>query len=375
MKKVTLLLSTVIHFLVDLSCIYFLSGVLIPIAQDHEEWIRWAVFYNMMAFAVPALVGFLADKLIRCHKLLLSGTGCFLVAGGYFLFRTPFSALFLIGLGNGMFHVGAGMEVLKDAQEKYAPPGMFIASGALGVFLGSTWGKAFIPLWIPFILILTCSGIILVIWNFAVLTSEKASGSGSGQQRPVDSGNPAVPGSSLRITVLCIVMLFIVVVIRSYYGSILGYGWKTGFRMGLLFTFCIAAGKFLGGIAADHLGIRPAVWLSLGLGAVTALFSFEGPLPGCVSILLFNMTMPLTLSLLVKELPRFPGFAFGFLMLALFLGTLPVTPGGIHWFFSPAGLAMLCLVSLALLLLALKLSEKTAPVSMQAAQEKEGDAL
>ena len=375
MKKVTLLLSTLIHFLVDLSCIYFLSGVLIPIARDHEEWVRWAVFYNMMAFAVPALVGFLADKLIRGRRLLLSGTGCFLVAGGYFLFRTPMASLFLIGLGNGMFHVGAGMEVLKDAQEKYAPPGMFIASGALGVFLGSTWGKAFIPLWIPFILILSGSGIILVIWNFAVRRSTAVSGSFSIQKSPGENGNSAAPGSSLRVTVLCTAMLFVVVVIRSYYGSILGYGWKTGFRMGLIFTLCIAAGKFLGGIAADHLGIRPAVWLSLGLGAVTAFFSFQGPLPGCISVLLFNMTMPLTLSLLVKELPRFPGFAFGFLMLALFLGTLPVTPGGIHWFFTPAGLALLCLVSLALLLLELKLSKKTDPVSMQAVPKKEGDAL
>jgi hypothetical protein len=66
------------------------------------------------------------------------------------------------------------------------------------------------------------------------------------------------------------------------------------------------------------------------------------------------MTMPLTLSLLVKEMPRYPGFAFGFLMLALFLGTLPVTPGGFHAFKSPAGLSILCLVSLVLLLAVLR---------------------
>ena len=360
MKKVTLCYSTVIHFLVDLSCIYFLSGVLIPMAMNHDEWLRWAVFYNFMAFAMAAPIGFLADRLIRRHRLLLSGAGCLLISGGYFLFRTPYAALVFVGLGNAMFHVGAGMEVLRDARKSYAPPGIFIASGALGVFLGSSWGTAYIPLWDLFQIIMAVCGLVLSVWDLVLLKAADGQASMSSFSEP-DISMSAAPQDNLprdikkvRLAVLCISSLFLVVVIRSYYGSILSYDWKTGFRMGLIFTLCIAAGKALGGVAADHLGIHSAIWISLGLGAASALFSFQNAVIGCISILLFNMTMPLTLSLLVKEMPRYPGFAFGFLMLALFLGTLPVTPGGFHAFKSPAGLSILCLVSLVLLLAVLR---------------------
>ena len=44
---------------------------------------------------------------------------------------------------------------------------------------------------------------------------------------------------------------------------------------------------------------------------------------GIAALLLFNMTMPITLYLLVSKLPQLSGFCFGLLTFALFLGFLP----------------------------------------------------
>jgi hypothetical protein len=74
-------------------------------------------------------------------------------------------------------------------------------------------------------------------------------------------------------------------------------------------------------------------------------------LPG---LLLFQMTMPVTLAAILRALPSRPGFGFGLLCLALVAGTLPAyLPGG--W--RPQGLALLLLVfgSAAALYLALRL--------------------
>ena len=48
---------------------------------------------------------------------------------------------------------------------------------------------------------------------------------------------------------------------------------------------------------------------------------------GIFALLLFNMTMPITLYLLVRRWEELPGFSFGLLTFGLFLGFLPVYYG------------------------------------------------
>ena len=430
-EKITLTLSSVIHFLVDLTCIYYMNGVLFPLAVTSHMFLMWAVYYNFCAFALPALVGYLADRFlpdrggmrelsghVRHHakspgsfRLLLAAAGCLLVGIGWFFFRIPVLMITLIGVGNGMFHVGAGMEVLHDSDSRYAPPGMFIATGAVGVFLGTTWGRQFLPLWNTFIIIMFMCAAVLILWSFLMkfiqeqddpqeindfqstasqdnlqgisnfqstapqgnlqgisdFQSTAPQGNLQGNEhRPAEaafsqhmaSSNRSVRRKSMKISAVCCLLLFFVVFIRSYYGGLTNYTWKTGFTLGLVFTLCVAGGKFCGGILADKIGIRKAVILSLGAAGLTALLSFKNPIAGCTSIFFFNMTMPLTLSLLVDLMPRYSGFAFGLLMLALFLGTLPGMLLGLTSFATPTGLLFLCLLSMAVLLIELHITKK-----------------
>ena len=403
-EKITLTLTSVIHFLVDLTCIYYMNGVLFPLAVTSHMFLMWAVYYNFCAFALPALVGYLADRFlpdrggmrelsghVRHHakssgsfRLLLAAAGCLLVGIGWFFFRIPVLMITLIGVGNGMFHVGAGMEVLHDSDSRFAPPGMFIATGAVGVFLGTTWGRQFLPLWNTFIIIMFMCAAVLILWSFLMkfiqeqddpqeindFQSTAPQGNLQGNEhRPAEaassqhmaSSNRSVRRKSMKISAVCCLLLFFVVFIRSYYGGLTNYTWKTGFTLGLVFTLCVAGGKFCGGILADKIGIRKAVILSLGAAGLTALLSFKNPIAGCTSIFFFNMTMPLTLSLLVDLMPRYSGFAFGLLMLALFLGTLPGMLLGLTSFATPTGLLFLCLLSMAILLIELYIVKKGLP--------------
>ncbi len=374
-EKITLTLTSVIHFLVDLTCIYYMNGVLFPLAVTSHMFLMWAVYYNFCAFALPALVGYLADRGLpdsggmrelsghdRHHakspgsfRLLLAAAGCLLVGIGWFTFRIPVLMITLIGVGNGMFHVGAGMEVLHDSDSRFAPPGMFIATGAVGVFLGTTWGKQFLPLWNTFIMIMFICAAVLILWSFLMKFIQEQD---SNRLQASTSPKQSVHKKSIKISAVCCLLLFFVVFIRSYYGGLTNYTWKTGFTLGLVFTLCVAGGKFCGGILADKIGIRKAVTLSLGAAGLTALLSFKTPIAGCTSIFFFNMTMPLTLSLLVNLMPRYSGFAFGLLMLALFLGTLPGMLLGLTWFAFPAGLLFLCLLSMTILLIELYIVKK-----------------
>ena len=335
----TLVLCFVTHFLVDLSGIFFMYSVMMPLASSHEQMLSWVILYNFMAFAFPAAAGALADRFVKKRNLLLSASGCLLIACAYLLPRSlTLPPVFLVGLGNGIFHLGAGKEILLESGNKYAPSGVFISSGTMGVFLGTFLGGRFMPLWDAFTLIMLGCFAALVLWSRMP----------GGEREKKRAFVQKEDGPQL----LPILFLFLVVLIRSYYGVMQKYSWKNTVFMSFVFTLCVMGGKFLGGILADWLGLKKTVWLSLGIAGAAAVFSMSDPVMGCISIFFFNMTMPLTLSLMASKIPSHQGFAFGFLMLALFLGTLPTMLAGFYWFFSPAGMAALCAASLVLLLFA-----------------------
>lgn len=310
--RIRLPIYTVMHFLVDLTCIYRLYSQIMPLCRNNENWIILVVLYNFLAFALPALVGLLADYMDTSDRM--AALGCILVAVPVWLRFYSLPMVVLQGIGNGLFHVGAGRRVLLESKGKYAPSGIFISSGAMGVFLGTVWKHRYSPLLVKGLAgSMLISAAILLIFAIRQKHLENAT-----------SQNPAIrkenTGSFLSLPVL---MILLVVVLRSLYGIAVSYEWKNTFAIGLIFSCCIVAGKAFGGILADWIGVRKTAILSLGGAALTVLFSEHSVFLGCFSILLFNMTMPLTLSLIAEYWKAYPGFAFGILMMALFIGTLP----------------------------------------------------
>ena len=351
-KRINLIIYTIMHFIVDLSCIFYLSGMIYVQLPSQQLTLNAAIIYNALAFALPMVLGFFVD--IIGKNAFVSCFGCLLILINYLTIPNPWFSVVLIGVGNGLFHLGGGRQVLLDSRFggaepaaglKYAPSGIFIASGALGVFLGRNMAAGyrniyFVSMWIALavcVLILAYCGI-----------------------KQWSSSLRSVPDKQMIGAGMLVVsaLIFFVVIIRSYYGFVTRFSWNKGFVTGLIFTLCVVAGKFTGGLVADRLGVKAASIISLGGAGLLALIAEASPVAGCISILLFNMTMPVTLTLLADLWYELPGFAFGALMMALFIGTLPTMMWKITWLSSPAGLMILCLISLALLLGAIILKER-----------------
>ena len=293
MKKLTVL--SVAHFCVDMACAALFFGWL----GKSTDWWLAMVLYNACAFALQLPLGLLADRLNR--NLSFAAAGCLLIAASFFLKGFPLPTAIVCGLGNGMFHVGGGLEVLNDS-DTAAPLGVFVSPGAEGLYLGTVGAPLLLRCgWtMPLLLILTGAGLLI------------------GKTTLVSSNVP-LSLSLPKGDVFPLLCLFLVVTLRS----LLSGAFSTGINdlPGLIPVLCLAFGKAAGGFLGDRLGMRRAAILSLGAAAALLLLP-RGYLT-LLALFLFNMTMPLTLFEAARLLPGAKGAAFGLLTCALFFGMLP----------------------------------------------------
>lgn len=323
MPNARLTAYSVCHFLVDFSCALVLLGRAVP---GGDPFVL-LLLYNFLAFAVQMPLGLLADRAGRPH--LFAAAGCLLAALAWVL--PGMAAALAAGMGNALFHVGGGVDTLHREGGKYGALGVFVSPGAFGITLGALWAAQAGAWALPV-------GLALVLFAAAILFFCPVS-----PPRTVDLSPLRVPKTAAALA-----CLFLVVVLRSYAGCVLAFPWKGEYV--LLFTACVAGGKALGGLLADKFGLRRAAVGSLLLGAGLFLLS-DLPAAGLAAVLLFNMTMPLTLGLAAKALPGGRGFAFGLCTFALFLGFLPPFLGWTLPLSGPWAGCLCSLLSLPLLLL------------------------
>jgi len=320
------------HLFVDFACAFLMFR---SIAKT-PDWHLCILLYNFCAFALQMPLGIIADRANR--NFLFAATGCVLVAAAYGFRGIPVMAVVIAGLGNAMFHIGGGVDILNISKEKSGALGLFVSPGAFGVYFGTIAGKGGGLTAFPVILTLAMSALLI----FAIhRTQEKYP---ENAEFSLDTPNP----SRLLAAALC---LFFVVCLRSYVGLTLHFPWKSTGSWGMVLVCAVVLGKTFGGFAADRFGAKGTVVVSLGIAALLFLFP-QIPLAGVMSVLLFNMTMPVTLWVMAKSFPGAKGFSFGLLTFALFLGFLPVYLGfGIN---SPLLPATIAAISLALLLVGLR---------------------
>ena len=302
--KPLLALYGIAHFWVDLSCAFlafrFLSG--------SPDFLLCLLLYNFCAFALQMPLGLWADSLDR--NGLLAAAGCGLTAAA-FLAPPALPAAVVAGVGNALFHLGGGIDVLNAGEKRAAALGIFVSPGAVGLYAGTLWGGgAQVSALVPPAGLLILAGSILLLCR-------RTMGS-------LRSGNAPVDTRPLGGSLWPLVPLFLVVVLRSWMGLGQSFPWKA--EWGLPLVLALALGKAAGGFLMDAVGPRRAAGWSLGLAAALYLLS-GAPLPGLLAVFLFNMTMPMTLWAATKLLPGAKGFAFGLLTFALFIGYLPVYLG------------------------------------------------
>ena len=323
-KEVTTFAFALCHFVVDFACVSTMlcavSRVLGESGQGSMEVVALSILlYDIVAFTLQLPIGIALDQLDKnSYAALLSYA---LVGAGVVLSLVPIAllewpAILLLAIGNALFHSAGGLSVLNISQKHAGPSGIFIATGAVGVFLG-TFSAQYGRLQVAFsllVLLFLCASITRVVqkvnkkyWN-------------------IHNAPFAIPEFSSR-TLLAIFLLCFVVALRSYTGIVMAFPWKSEMLLLVLSILGVFAGKALGGMVADRIGFRTTATFSLIVAATLFAPSWEIPVMGLLGVFFFNFTMSITLASLANILPNAKGTAFGLASFSLAVGALPALVG------------------------------------------------
>ncbi len=302
-----------IHFVTEIACFYFLSKV-----TNNANFI-WLIplIYDGMAFVPQSIIGNLNDKYPKLDVSLI-GTILMLIAYfGYFYSNQFFLKgnavyvfLIILCLGNAFIHIGGAENTLKVSEGKLSHSAIFVGGGSFGVILGrliatSTWGKW----WMIVLLMLTMIPYILLAKTY--VTGES------------NCNNFKYVNLNIKPGIIIVLAIFVVVV-RGYMGYGIPASWNKTVIQSVIFYFTMGIGKALGGILSDSFGIRKVAFLSTVLAIPFLCLGDNYMLISLIGVMLFSMTMSITLAILVSVLRKKPGLAFGLTTIGLFLGTVPI---------------------------------------------------
>lgn len=293
-----------VHLCTEVACFYALNTVT---GNPYILWLSPFV-YDCLAFVLQAPIGYFCDKFKKFKPGML---GAVLLLAGLLLklvITKGYIPIIVISLGNAFVHVAGAKSTLGVSEGKLSHSAIFVAGGSFGVVMGKIFAKMHIPLWT--IILVTVSMIPYIIFVDKIKLSDNL--------KEFNFANP----KRKPMTVIFVAVL--IVIIRGYMGYAVPTSWnKTTLQTVLLFSF-MGVGKAMGGILSDAIGIRKTLTISMLLGSCFLLFGDSHMIVSLVGVMMFSMTMPITLGLLVSKLKRCSGLAFGLTTIGLWLGTMPI---------------------------------------------------
>lgn len=300
-----------IHALVDAASVFILFRDLPASSATPLAAAGWIVAYDILAFALQAPLGWLADRVADRQRgyRLVALTGVALVGLALPLaLPLPRGAALVAGLGNALFHVGAGAVVLRGSAARAREAGLFVGPGVLGLTAGIFLGRS-TSACRPGLLLLCLAALAVGSWALRLRAQAPA---------------PLPLSPSRRTVQAALGLLLLTVVLRALIGDTLSAYWRaesTHVIVALALAAC--CGKLLGGETADRCGwVRTAV-VALVAAAAAMAGALVHPGAAFAAMLLLQTTMPLTLKAVHLALPDRPGLAFGLPSLALLVGSLP----------------------------------------------------
>ncbi len=325
-------IATLMHFLVDglcLCCTYLLTS---PFNLPHLAAIF--ITYNLLAFLSQPLTGWMADRIRHKHWMLLGAVMLLAVAvlvtplvmssGGE---STMFAVAALLGIGNSLFHVWGGKQVVLQVGNDIRALGVFVSTGAFGLAVAivfCSWTLLYIFL------------LALIVLATAYVMTDKSESHEHIQSKklPTNSANRSPlnpqpsPNSAQRSTLnpqrtSFVLAIAAFVMFRSYLGKEFSLGAANTDAMILLVGFVTMLGKMSGGWISRWMGVVKALTMILIVVLACMLTQrFSPVLPALAGLFMINCTMPITLYLANSVLPEREGLAFGILAAALMPGYL-----------------------------------------------------
>ncbi len=343
---------SILHMFVDGVCALAMFGVFIP----QENGYFYMLLYNFCAFALQMPLGIILDALASKGLPISARTvpaswamplpaqrfaspqampasaqripvfrafslaPCTAALGVLCTIIGALTHPVILGVGNALFHIGGGIGVIaEDSCKSWRGKGLgiFVAPGAFGLYLGTLGAKG--GFWRPCFWMAALAMLFFGLAMFWLQVHTARRTASLAPSAAITEKNEAKLHPAVTTAITCCIL---VVILRSYLGMSVTFPWKTGQAAGLFCVLALVSGKMAGGLLAAHYGAQKTAILSLAAAALCYLFSASMPF-GLAALFLFNMTMPITLYWMVCLLPKMPGFAFGFLTFALFLGFLP----------------------------------------------------
>lgn len=294
------------HFIVDFVCAIFILGKLPYIAETNSELITSLIIYNFFAFAFQVPLGYILDK-FKIYKYIAIIGLCIIGLCYLINFNNIFILATLVGIGNALFHLEGGVNIYGLSDRKAFLNGLFVAPGALGIFLGTTFHDELIVTYLPIALIFISIPLLFLVQKQEIYKEL--------EENKKDNFNNFSAA-------LIVILIGISIIIRSIGGSAIVYTWKSGFTLGIIYTISIVIGKAFGGLLADKFGLLKVALISLTCSAVCLLLGYNVHIFAYIGILLFNIPMSITLTILENTLTKKIACAVGLNTMFLFIGYL-----------------------------------------------------
>ncbi len=298
-----------IHFITEVVCFYLLFKI------RGNSYLLWMIplLYDALAFVPQSIFGYFSDKHPKINLALIGVVLLTISMPIYFFLHTPYLAIVILCIGNALLHVEGAEVTLRSSNGKMASPAIFVGGGSFGVVTGKLLAAT------------TVNYLLIVFFSLSmipfILLADYYKKDTLKDKSPCKNFNYHNKNMNTKLVVLFAVLI---VFVRAYMGYGIPTSWnKTTLETILLFSF-MGVGKCLGGIMVDLIGMRKTAILSIACSLPFLLFGDQIMIISLFGILLFSMTMAITLGLLVSTLKKAPGLAFGLTTIGLFLGTAPI---------------------------------------------------
>lgn len=299
---VVLLITTILHFLVDLICASKIINELVLNYSDNLILIY--LIYNGIAFVGQIPFGFLMDKIDFKNKERI-----FIIISAVFIFIGGLAHNFIIscvflGVANCIYHISGAKICGRIDSNKSINLGIFVSSGAFGLSIGTYLVvDKLIRLLIIFLFIV----ISFILYFIKEELNEKL--------------DITINKTNLNFKLILLILFIILAVfIRSFLGKIMYFNFETKTIMLVSFGFFSFVGKAIGGLFRDKFGSLIVILISMSILIFSLLIGKNSYILFCLSIILVNISMPITLFELNRINKKFDGLNFGLLAATLFLG-------------------------------------------------------
>lgn len=322
----TLLGYSATHWIADMCAGAVVMHSLIRYGFGIWETFVLIVLYNFLSFGLQLMFGIFIDKYQVPREATIFSF--LLIGAAFFVTYDPILVVILAGIGDSLYHVGAGSISLNFTPRKTLPAGIFVAPGGPGLLSGIIIGSGIaIPL--PFGLQFA-SGFDKIVPNFGLATQIVLLALlvisiifVAYREIPEINYKRIDTRPKIKYYHLILAVLFVSVAIRSLYGLTAGYEWTGDFWLKIILIAGVVSGKALGGLA-DKFGWMKVAVTSLIVSAPLLVFFPDVWYLAVLGNLIFQMTMPTTLTAFSNIFEGRSATAFGFACLALMLGACPI---------------------------------------------------